>query len=429
MRMMPRSVVDACACVVCATSFASLAPGQAYEKLLDFRTQIRFGSQYDLLDAHCFEGTTGYFIVRGIETIITPEWESQITKVEDIGGTPVTTVLVSNDQWKAFNGLGAWDTILGGNRMAILGDYLQFADTSVDAIFRVHKTTGVISVFVSNADIRAITGLPKARLIDACDFSPCGDMAFYDEDSDNIFVVDVVGYLRVLVSKADFEAFYGCTAINFVAGGMAYDMDGNLYWTLTNTGTTCGGGAIYKRATDGTISRLLTEADIQAVTTPGWSVAFNDIFAAPDGLVYFYDRTDPVDSILYFDPADPVGTLTVFLTEAQIKAGPAGPGEVNVSALNALGSRLTWHHIDRWYDLYAIPMAMPAITRADFDRDGDVDLADFGIFQGCFNGPNRPSAAADCCATDFDHDQDTDLSDFGSFQACFNGPNRPPACL
>ncbi|MBN1489880.1 MAG: SUMF1/EgtB/PvdO family nonheme iron enzyme, partial [Phycisphaerae bacterium] len=33
---------------------------------------------------------------------------------------------------------------------------------------------------------------------------------------------------------------------------------------------------------------------------------------------------------------------------------------------------------------------------ADFDGDGDVDLADFGTFAGCFNGPNRtPACAAD----------------------------------
>ncbi len=65
---------------------------------------------------------------------------------------------------------------------------------------------------------------------------------------------------------------------------------------------------------------------------------------------------------------------------------------------------------------------------ADFDGDGDVDLADFGVFQGCFNGPNRPAAAANCGGADFDGDNDVDLADFGFFQGCFNGPNRPAAC-
>lgn len=26
----------------------------------------------------------------------------------------------------------------------------------------------------------------------------------------------------------------------------------------------------------------------------------------------------------------------------------------------------------------------------DLDADGDVDMADFALFQTCFNGPNRP---------------------------------------
>jgi hypothetical protein len=67
-------------------------------------------------------------------------------------------------------------------------------------------------------------------------------------------------------------------------------------------------------------------------------------------------------------------------------------------------------------------------TPADFDDDSDVDLVDFGVFQGCFNGPNRPYAQTNCADVDFDHDNDVDLVDFGVFQGCFNGPNRPPAC-
>jgi T5SS/PEP-CTERM-associated repeat protein len=68
------------------------------------------------------------------------------------------------------------------------------------------------------------------------------------------------------------------------------------------------------------------------------------------------------------------------------------------------------------------------VTAADFDGDGDVDLTDFLVFQGCFNGPNRSPAATGCAAADFDLDNDVDLADFLVFQGCFNGPNRPPAC-
>ncbi|MBN1488707.1 MAG: FG-GAP repeat protein [Phycisphaerae bacterium] len=64
----------------------------------------------------------------------------------------------------------------------------------------------------------------------------------------------------------------------------------------------------------------------------------------------------------------------------------------------------------------------------DFDSDTDVDLADFGHFQTCFNGPNRPPAMTGCGNADSDIDGDVDLVDFFAFQACFNGPNRPLAC-
>ena len=64
----------------------------------------------------------------------------------------------------------------------------------------------------------------------------------------------------------------------------------------------------------------------------------------------------------------------------------------------------------------------------DLDHDSDVDLSDFGVFQVCFNGPNRPTPAAWCHEADLDGDTDADLADFTLFAQCFNGPNRVPAC-
>ncbi len=70
----------------------------------------------------------------------------------------------------------------------------------------------------------------------------------------------------------------------------------------------------------------------------------------------------------------------------------------------------------------------------DVEGDGDVDLTDFGMFQACFNGPNRPWPPPPldqqkCRCLDADSDGDVDLADFGAFQSCFNGPNRAPVCL
>ncbi|MGB9624753.1 MAG: hypothetical protein ACPMAQ_07810 [Phycisphaerae bacterium] len=75
--------------------------------------------------------------------------------------------------------------------------------------------------------------------------------------------------------------------------------------------------------------------------------------------------------------------------------------------------------------IHVLTGGRPAV---DFDADGDVDLADFGTFQACFNGPNRLPSRSGCAPADLDGDGDVDLADFGAFQSCFNGPNRPAAC-
>jgi len=59
----------------------------------------------------------------------------------------------------------------------------------------------------------------------------------------------------------------------------------------------------------------------------------------------------------------------------------------------------------------------------DLDLDGDVDLADFLIFQRCFGGEERPPTPE--CPTDvisdLDYDGDVDLADFLIFQQNFTG--------
>ncbi|HOW70357.1 MAG TPA: FG-GAP-like repeat-containing protein [Phycisphaerae bacterium] len=66
----------------------------------------------------------------------------------------------------------------------------------------------------------------------------------------------------------------------------------------------------------------------------------------------------------------------------------------------------------------------PPLIPGDFDRDGDVDGADFTVFRSCWLGPVIPRASA-CGGSDFDDDDDVDQSDFGVFQRCYSGRNKP----
>jgi hypothetical protein len=102
---------------------------------------------------------------------------------------------------------------------------------------------------------------------------------------------------------------------------------------------------------------------------------------------------------------------------------PAG-GALAAAPLDVFGrSRVVNGRMDMGAEEFVFPQRV-----ADMDGDQDVDLADFFVFQSCFNGPNRPPARADCAAADLDGDADVDLGDFTQLQVCFSGPNRPSAC-
>jgi hypothetical protein len=66
-------------------------------------------------------------------------------------------------------------------------------------------------------------------------------------------------------------------------------------------------------------------------------------------------------------------------------------------------------------------------TAADFDGDGDVDQADFGVLQACLSGTGKLYEFG-CQAADLVIDGAVDDADLASFMSCMNGPNQPPAC-
>ena len=69
-------------------------------------------------------------------------------------------------------------------------------------------------------------------------------------------------------------------------------------------------------------------------------------------------------------------------------------------------------------------------VKVDYDRDGDVDLDDFALFQLCQTGQDSPQLDPECGKMLLDGDDDVDGVDLALFFRCFNGANVPadPAC-
>ena len=62
----------------------------------------------------------------------------------------------------------------------------------------------------------------------------------------------------------------------------------------------------------------------------------------------------------------------------------------------------------------------------DLDRDGDVDLDDFGLLQRCLSGRAIPQPDPACAGRDYSPDGAVDINDLRIFFRCLSGPNVPP---
>ncbi len=156
----------------------------------------------------------------------------------------------------------------------------------------------------------------------------------------------------------------------------------------------------------------IIEQPVSQTVCPGSSVRFTVSAAGEGTLSYRWQKggLDLVDGGHYSGTATP--TLTIARTDE------ADVGSYRCVVTGDGGSTAS----------EAATLALTPTAPADIDRDCDVDLADFGFFRTCFNGPNRPWVHSGCEAADLDGDLDVDLSDFAAMQMCFNGPNAPPAC-
>lgn len=68
---------------------------------------------------------------------------------------------------------------------------------------------------------------------------------------------------------------------------------------------------------------------------------------------------------------------------------------------------------------------LPAVP-GDFDRDGDVDLVDFGQLQTCLSGAGIPQNLPHCIDARLDGDSDVDNDDLNLLLNCLTGSNQVP---
>lgn len=132
------------------------------------------------------------------------------------------------------------------------------------------------------------------------------------------------------------------------------------------------------------------------------------------------------------DGAYPANPQDGFLADAP--GGPGAAGGLNHPGLtNGVAYRYALFaydaNVNRTYSVGRFAVGTPA-GPGDYDRDGDVDQSDWGLFQNCLSGAYVPQNDPACAAMRFDGDDDVDNDDVAGFLRCWSGPTvlSDPAC-
>jgi len=262
---------------------------------------------------------------------------TQITRVDNISGGQFTSRMLHPTNWLALSGEDNMSTWFGFDSYS---NYLQFADTYSDSIWRLDKDTLVLSCYV---DKRAVTNTLDVTngfgfLSTYVTRPDNGEVLFYNTVGRNIMTTDGSNTIRTYISNAALSNTFGATRC---VGGMAYDPAGTLYWGQREQNGSY--TAIHKRDTNGVMSVLLSEAQMNAVHGPTYT-AIGDIFYAPDGQLYIFKYRTYHGCIVTCDPAatNVAATLRVFMSENDLTNSAAQSW--NVAQMGWYKGGLCWHH-------------------------------------------------------------------------------------
>ena len=305
----------------------------------------------DRIFGHVIEGDTAYAQLTGNNL-------PQITRIDDVSGSQDVTQLVSPTAWMVATEKTIMSSWYG---MSLWSNYIQFADSSSDQIWRFDKNTGEIICYADTLAISNATGSADIKITARQGVNPfTGEHVFYEGESDNILITAGSNVVAVYLSSNDMiSAFGNCE----VRGGMTYDPDGNFYFACRHSDADY--SAVQMRATNGALSTVLTKAQIETVVTN--RSTFGDIFYAPDGLIYFVARSGGDCNILSFDPHDPGGTLAMHLSEDDLTNSVAQDANIHVLGWydNGEYGGITWNNGSGRYPIYwaeQIPEAVGLIA-------------------------------------------------------------------
>ena len=193
-------------------------------------------------------------------------------------------------------------------------------DTSDNIMFA--EANGEVSTFVTDTFLESLPSLPNSvDWENGMAINPAtGTLVAADEGNEAIieFPTNVPtpiqdpGLVTILANEADFGALIDINQVD-LEGGIAIDLQENIYIT-NDGGNSVGNEVIFKLTSQGDLSILCTQAQLEAV--PGVGPDINlDVGVAFDGNLYVGDDGD-CDCILKVDPVtcDP----QILITEDQI---------------------------------------------------------------------------------------------------------------
>lgn len=281
-----------------AAALLTVAPASAQVLTVFLEDDAAGGIASPFLNTVASDGTTAYAVSNG--------QGSAVGNAVVLFSSGIFAPIMSDTEW---NASPATSEIFASEGAGVVGNSLRFVHFLENAVYEVDLTSGAATEVVSTGTFGA--ALPgSVNLVGQFEVTSDGTIYGINSPTDTLYAVSAGN--AVSVEIADLVATIGGDAIRGVgvlgSTVLLGDNDTDTLWA-------------WDTATD-TASPVLTAADIDPLTSDvDGVVGFGDVFAAPNGLVYFYESDG--DDLLAYDPADPVGTLRTVISTAEFAAGPS----------------------------------------------------------------------------------------------------------